>query len=318
MKATFLELVKRMDNVPYYYDVDEHAAFRKSVYTLISHDGTFRLGYILPIVAEALKDRLDAVKVDDNTREIRIIPSLNTLELRTKKFNEIAKDWKDSNKFSHLKGWRSELYTIYDTARNPYMRLERACCPLLGIIMYGCHINGYVRIPGTGEIKFWVPRRSPTKQTYPGMLDETVAGGMGYPYGCLETVLKECHEEAGFEPEYVAKHVKPIGAISYFYQPTKGDFKTENGCIQPEIEYVYDLELDPSIIPHPVDHEAEDFRLMGMDEVVSRMRNGEFKYNCAGVLIDFFIRHGLLTPEDEPDYIEIMNRLHRKLPFPTR
>lgn len=35
------------------------------------------------------------------------------------------------------------------------------------------------------------------------------------------------------------------------------------------------------------------------------------------VLIDFFIRHGILTPENEPDYIEIVARLHRRFEFPT-
>lgn len=39
---------------------------------------------------------------------------------------------------------------------------------------------------------------------------------------------------------------------------------------------------------------------------------------ASAVLIDFFIRHGLLTPENEPDYIEIMARLHRRFEFPTR
>jgi len=35
-----------------------------------------------------------------------------------------------------------------------------------------------------------------------------------------------------------------------------------------------------------------------------------FKFNCAAVNIDFFIRHGILHPE-HPDYIEIQRGLHR-------
>lgn len=69
---------------------------------------------------------------------------------------------------------------------------------------------------------------------------------------------------------------------------------------------------------------------MSVEEVVSRMHAGEFKPNCAlgasessfsvprqltlicvcKVLIDFLVRHGYLTPENEPRYLEINQRLH--------
>ncbi|KAJ2986924.1 hypothetical protein NUW58_g4800 [Xylaria curta] len=41
-----------------------------------------------------------------------------------------------------------------------------------------------------------------------------------------------------------------------------------------------------------------------------------YKPNCALVVVDFFVRHGIITPDNEPDYAEILRRLHRKLPFP--
>jgi len=31
---------------------------------------------------------------------------------------------------------------------------------------------------------------------------------------------------------------------------------------------------------------------------------------------DFFIRHGIITPENEPNYVEISSRIHRTLEFP--
>lgn len=48
------------------------------------------------------------------------------------------------------------------------------------------------------------------------------------------------------------------------------------------------------------------------------MAEGQFKPNCAMVLLDFFVRHAILTPDNEADYAEIVSRLHRKLPFQTR
>ena len=46
------------------------------------------------------------------------------------------------------------------------------------------------------------------------------------------------------------------------------------------------------------------------------MCRGEFKPNCALLMLDFFIRHGILTPENEADFDEIKSRLHRPLNFP--
>lgn len=46
------------------------------------------------------------------------------------------------------------------------------------------------------------------------------------------------------------------------------------------------------------------------------MAKGEFKPNCALLVIDFFIRHGILTAENEKDYDEIKKRIHRDIVFP--
>jgi hypothetical protein len=46
------------------------------------------------------------------------------------------------------------------------------------------------------------------------------------------------------------------------------------------------------------------------------MARGEFKPSCALVMLDFSIRHNVLTPKNENDYEEIMRRIHRDLEFP--
>jgi hypothetical protein len=47
------------------------------------------------------------------------------------------------------------------------------------------------------------------------------------------------------------------------------------------------------------------------------LAEGQFKPNCAMVMIDFLIRHGILTVENEGNYLEILSRLHRRLEFPV-
>jgi hypothetical protein len=44
------------------------------------------------------------------------------------------------------------------------------------------------------------------------------------------------------------------------------------------------------------------------------LRNTDrFKFNVPLVLIDFFIRHGFLSPDNEPDYPELVRGLHEGL-----
>lgn len=72
-----------------------------------------------------------------------------------------------------LLGWRNEQFPVYGDATrddNVAFVIERAGTPLFGISQFGAHLNAYVREPD-GTIKLWVARRSRTKQTWPGMLD---------------------------------------------------------------------------------------------------------------------------------------------------
>lgn len=81
--------------------------------------------------------------------------------------------------------------------------------------------------------------------------------------------------------------------------------------------YTYDLPLPTTVIPHPVDGEAESFTLHSFDSALQLAQNFEFKPNCALVLIDFGIRHGLITPENETDYMQIVALLHADLGVPV-
>jgi hypothetical protein len=93
-------------------------------------------------------------------------------------------------------------------------------------------------------------------------------------------------------------------------------FSADFTQIQPECQYVYDLELPRDTIPKPNDSEVQEFYLWTVEEVQEHLANGEFKPNCALLVLDFFIRHGILTSENESNYDEIKRRLHRDLGFP--
>lgn len=225
----------------------------------------------------------------------------------------------ERGEFEVLKGWRNEKYPIYGPGGQFLLDMERSASPLFGIVAYGVHLTAYVGDKdGDGDegLRIWVPRRSRTKQTFPGMLDNTVAGGMSTGEQPFECVVRESMEEASLPEDVVRKHAIPTGCITYVYvrdQRAGG----ETGLLQPEVEYVYDLKLSGGVIPKPCDSEVEEFTLMTVEQVKKALANGEVKPNCALVLIDFLIRRGVITPENEGDYLEIVAKLHRLLDFPT-
>lgn len=215
--------------------------------------------------------------------------------------------------FEVLDGWRNELYPIERSSKIP-ISMERAASTLFGIVAYGVHMTAYVKLDNV--IKIWVPRRAKNKQTFGGMLDNTVAGGISSGENPFESLVREAAEEASF-PEYLIRsNAKSCGLVSYFYirdQRAGG----ETGLLQPEVQYVYDLEIDPSVVPKPRDGEVEEFYLWTVEKVQQALAEGQFKPNCAVVLLDFFVRHGILTTDNEKHLTEIVSRIHRKLPFPT-
>lgn len=210
--------------------------------------------------------------------------------------------WRDAGTFRVLDGWRNELYSVYCPRGKLFLRMERSACPLFGVVTYGVpssssklnccavlllilypppkvHMTAYTLSP-TGDIAIWTPRRNPTKQTYGGLLDNTVAGGISSGMTALETLVKEAEEEASLPEALVRASAIPVGSISYFYlrQKSAGG---EEGLLQPEVQYCYDMEVAADVLPVPGDDEVQEFRLWDVARVQEELAMGNFKPNCA-------------------------------------
>ena len=273
------------------------------------------LGYILNSVVEKFPWPKDYWVVDSAAKTVTLAtPKDATPEQRSKLVSETISEAVKADAFEVLKGWRNENYPVYGPGGEFLLEMERCASPLFGIVSYGAHMTCYVD-DGTG-LKLWIPRRSKTKQTYPSMLDNTVAGGMCTGEKPFECIVREGVEEASLPESISRASIRSRGCVTYSHirDARAGG---EIGLSQPEVEYVYDMKLDPSVIPLPGDNEVEEFNLLTIDEVKEALARGEFKPNCAVVIVDFFIRHGVLTPENEPDYLDIISRLHRRLEYPT-
>lgn len=322
--VTFLQVIDRVDPLPIGFT--EYPNFKSNVYYLLAHTGT-RIGFVCKFAINELQRvspaNFEALFTVNNERHtIQFIP--DSFETRNELLEGVSLDMFKHSNIEDVKKWRNEKYAVWaEQMDRPYVLVERSMSGVLGIITYGVHCNGYTFDPVSHEIKFWIPRRSRDKPTWPSLLDNVIAGGIGYPYGVYETLLKEALEEANLGSSVIEPNVTASGVVSYLtYRATtdieRDDFKDEKSFIVGEVEYIYDLKLDSGVVPEPNDGEVDSFNLLSLQEVVDALFRGEFRPNCGLVMVDFLVRHGYITAENEPNYLEIVNRIHRTLPFPTR
>src|SRR5436853_7216645 len=105
------------------------------------------------------------------------------------------------------------------------------------------------------------------------MLDNTVAGGMAIGEGAFQCLVREAEEEASLPKDLVERDATSHGAVTYVY--IRSEKATgEIGLIQPECQYVYDLELPSDVVPKPNDNEVQEFYLWTVEEVQIHMAKG--------------------------------------------
>ncbi|KAF1846769.1 thiamine pyrophosphokinase-related protein-like protein [Cucurbitaria berberidis CBS 394.84] len=313
MSHSNLDLVNQCDGFPYpESNTERYLASITTYYQLRVSGHDYALGYMLPSVAEVFRG-IPNWELNDDERTLTLTGGKNAEE-RSKAVETTLLAMKETGHFKVLSKWRGELYAVYGKGKELLFNVERSASPLLGVVTYGVHLTAYTN--KDGQLKIWTPRRARTKQTYGGLLDNAVAGGIASGESPLESLVRECGEEASLPEELVRSKAVACGTLSYWYirDERAGG---ETNLMQPECQYIYDLELPEGTTPKPGDDEVEEFYLWSVEEVQEAMKNGEFKPNCALVVLDFLVRHGILTSENETDYIEIVSRLHRRLEFPT-
>lgn len=264
------------------------------------------VGFIRPNVLSVLKKDYERYFIfDDSDRCIMLKSSFDvTYDSRSSVFEEMLDDMRKRCLFSSLKGWRDEHYNVSERFYGEkLLKIERSAVNIFGFSSFGCHINGFV-VDDSGEYKLWLSRRSKNKQTFPGMLDNLAAGGLTAGLKLLECAIKELDEEAGINGELL-NTLKPTGAISYAYETL------EEGIYR-ESEFYFDIKLPLSFVPQNKDGEAESFYLMTIDEVKNAVIKNDFKPNSALITINFLIRHGLISPDEDENYFYLLENMNAK------
>jgi 8-oxo-dGTP pyrophosphatase MutT (NUDIX family) len=182
--------------------------------------------------------------------------------------------------------WRDEAFDVRARPGGPVLAMiDRGALPSFGIQAAGVHVNGLVG-PRDG-LRLWVARRARNKHLDPGKLDNVVAGGVPAGLGLTETLIKEAEEEAAIPHELAAAAVQ-VGVIEYAMERPEG--------LRRDILYCYDLSLPEDFLPMATDGEVEAFELWPISRVLETVREtDDFKFNVDLVLIDLFLRLGLIA-----------------------
>jgi 8-oxo-dGTP pyrophosphatase MutT (NUDIX family) len=168
----------------------------------------------------------------------------------------------------------------------PISTIDRGAVPSFGITSRGVHCNGLVRKPG--GLHLWVARRAADKLLDPGKLDHIVAGGISAGMDAEDTLIKEAGEEAAV-PLALASRARHVARVRYAMERAEG--------LRRDLLYCYDLDLPEDFTPRPSDGEVEAFELWPIRRAVEAVRDGDsFKFNVNLVLIDLFLREGLIDP----------------------
>ncbi|WP_028227663.1 NUDIX hydrolase [Paraburkholderia ferrariae] len=193
-----------------------------------------------------------------------------------------------------IPGWRDETYAIRNAFDAPPLAwIERAASRFFGTMTYAVHLNGVVEYggPASGSGRapqLWIARRSETKATDPGMLDNVVAGGIGWGFGVEATIVKECWEEAGID-EAIASLATPGRTAHVLQSLPEGT--------QAEQIFIYDLALPEDFVPHNQDGEVGEHRLARIDEAARWIEEGAMTVDASLATLDCLLRRRWIDEE---------------------
>lgn len=181
---------------------------------------------------------------------------------------------------------RGELFDVRARPDGPVLaQIDRGAVPSFGVCAVGAHLNGLVRRPD--GLHVWIARRAANKTLDPGKLDHITAGGVPAGLTPWETLIKEAGEEAAI-PAPLASQALHVSTLAYTMERNEG--------LRRDILHCYDLDLPSEFVPRPVDGEVEAFELWPVADAIAAVRDRDaFKFNVNLVLIDLFLRHGLIN-----------------------
>jgi 8-oxo-dGTP pyrophosphatase MutT (NUDIX family) len=189
-----------------------------------------------------------------------------------------------------VRGWRDETYAVVNRhGEAPRALIERAAARFWGTLTFGAHANGYVADANGRPTHLWIARRSFSKPTDPGLLDNLVGGGVPHGQTPFEALVREGWEEAGLEPALM-RAATPQAVLSIERDIPEG--------WQREHLYVHDLALPPTRQPRNQDGEVAELHCLSLQQALAEAAAGTMTVDAALATLDFGLRHAALPPAE--------------------
>ena len=273
----------------------------------VSNGQLTRIGWTKPELAKALAGFGYVFRLADN--QLMLNPELLTYQARTEAVDAIllqasAEGFLPASPDYAALGMGDVDWFAVGSQHAPLFELRRFYSTYMGIKRYGSRINAY------HDGQMWVTKRGPQVHDFPGYWDALVGGGQVVGRTIAEHTMIEAHEEAGLS----AADCQTMRSTGQYYiiRPTA------DGYLYDETIYTYDLDTGGVIVPKIMaEWETAAIELWPYDKVLQTLyHTTAFRPEGMMCLLDFFIRHGIITPDNEPNFDHLFFNLHSLLPIP--
>lgn len=186
-----------------------------------------------------------------------------------------------------IRGWRDEAFPLLSPSTGRVMAVfERASARFWGTLTLGAHCNGWVAAESGEPQWLWIARRSLTKATDPGKLDNLIGGGVPSGQTPLQALIREGFEEAGLQPQQMLA-VQPAAIIELHRDVPEG--------LQFERLHAFDLELPAGLSPCNQDAEVSGIERMTLAQALDAASGPEMTVDAALVTLEFLLRQGAIA-----------------------
>lgn len=200
---------------------------------------------------------------------------------RSEALQSLATELRD---LGHVTGWRNEKFSFWPDSEimlngqcleptdklNAAFEMERAAYRFFGLRSHAVHVNGF-----TEDGFVWCGRRSLTKPTDPGMLDNIAAGGLPVGESLQLCVVREMAEEAGLS-EALALTAVANGQVTTCRSVARGWHY--------ETLWVYNLVVPADVQPVNQDGEVAEFTLLSPQQVVQAIASKSMTIDASCVI----------------------------------
>lgn len=235
--------------------------------------GTLALGTLAPERAHWLQRHLVGTAFSESglvwdaeslSREARSASLQSTLEAAGEQ--GLLTGWRNE-RFSY---WRAD-FTTPDPGRAALLDVERAGFRFLGMMSHAVHVNGFLP-----DGRLWIARRSASKATDPGMLDNVTAGGLPTGETITQCLARELAEEAG------VNGLENIGLQAAGFIRTS---RLEKEGWHDECLHTFNLTLPADFEPRNVDGEVSEFMCLTPQETMQTIAVGKMTADAVMTLV---------------------------------